>query len=65
MGNYALKKITVSSCAAFGGISTFVTVILGVIFNNETIYMYHVIGFALIFIRIIGVICIDKKMPEK
>ena len=61
MGNYTLKKITVSSYAAFGGISTLVTVILGVIFNNETIYMYHIIGFALIFIRIIGVIFIDRK----
>ena len=61
MGNYTLKKITVSSYAAFGGISTLVTVVLGVIFNNETLYMYHIIGFALIFIRIIGVIFIDKK----
>jgi len=61
MGNYTLKKITVSSYAAFCGISTLVTVILGVIFNNETIYMYHIIGFALIFIRIIGVIFLDKK----
>ena len=61
MGNYTLKKITVSSYAAFGGISTLVTVILGVIFNNETVYMYHIVGFALIFIRIIGVVVIDKK----
>lgn len=61
MGNYALKKITVSSNAAFGGISTLVTVILGVVFNNEDIYMYHIIGFALIFIRIIGVVLIDKR----
>lgn len=61
MGNYTLKKITVSSSAAFGGISTLVTVILSVIFNNETIYMYHIIGFALIFIRIIGVIFIERK----
>ncbi len=50
MGNYTLKKITVSSYVAFGGISTLVTVILGVIFNNETVFMYHIIGFALIFI---------------
>lgn len=61
MGNYTLKKITVSSYAAFGGISTLVTVILGVIFNNESIYMYHIIGFSLIFIRIIGVVYIDKR----
>jgi len=61
MGNYTLKKITVSSYAAFGGISTLVTVVLGVIFNNETIYMYHIIGFALIFVRIVGVIFLDKK----
>ena len=61
MGNYTLKKIAVSSYAAFGGISTLTTVILGVIFNNETIYMYHIIGFSLIFIRIIGVVYIDKR----
>jgi len=61
MGNYTLKKITVSTHAAFGGISTLVTVILDVIFNDETIYVYHIIGFALIFIRIIGVIFIDQR----
>lgn len=65
MGNYSLKKMTPSSTAAFGGISTLVTVILGVAFNNEKIYMYHIIGFTLIFARIIGVICIDKKNERK
>ena len=61
MGNYTLKKIQLSSNAAFGGISTLVTVILGVAFNSENLYFYHIIGFSLIFVRIIGVMFVDRK----
>lgn len=64
-GNYALSKVHVSTAAAFGGLSTVVTVIIGVVFENETLYMFHYIGFALILIRILGVLFVDKREERK
>ena len=65
MNNYALSKIQVSSMAAFSGVSTLVTIVIGVIFRNESLYYYHYIGLSLIIIRMIGVSTIsiikDKK----
>lgn len=65
MNNYALSKIQVSTMSAFGGVSTVVTVAIGVIFNGEKVETFHLIGFAFILIRIIGVSAIsiirDKK----
>lgn len=61
MQNYSLSKIKTSSAAAFGGISTLVTIAVGILFNNETLFTYQIIGTALIFIRMIGVTAIDMK----
>ncbi len=55
MTNYALSKLHVSVVAAFGGMSTFITVIIGVLLGGETLYYYHYIGFAFILVRMIGV----------
>ncbi len=64
MNNYALSKANVSSLAAFGGVSTLVTILAGVIFQNEKLYMYHIIGIALIAIRMVGVSYIDIKKQK-
>ena len=61
MNNFALSKAKISSLSAFGGVSTIVTVAAGVLFANEKLYLYHVIGISLIIIRIIGVTYIDMK----
>ena len=65
MNNYSLSKLQVSTVSAFGGVSTVVTVLIGVIFNNERVEVFHLIGFAFILVRIIGVSTIaiirDKK----
>ena len=64
---FALGRMPVTTMAAFGGLSTLVGVFLGVFFNNEPFYMYHIIGMILIFIRIIGVSYItikESKMNE-
>jgi len=61
MNNYALSKAQISSLAAFGGISTMVTIFADVFFNNTTLYFYQIIGICLIMIRIIGVTVIDIK----
>lgn len=51
--------------AAFGGISTPVTVAVGVIFANERLYLYHVIGLSLIVIRMVGVSAIVIRREKK
>ena len=65
MNNYALSKIQLSTMSAFGGISTLVTVAVDVIFNGARLYYFHIIGFAFIIARMVGVsaisICRDRK----
>ena len=64
MNNFALSKIQASTMSAFSGTSTFVTVASGVLLGGEKIYMYHVIGFTLILIRMIGVSYISIKKEK-
>lgn len=59
MNNYALSKIQVSTSSAFSGVSTLVTIVIGVAVGGETLYSYHIIGLALIILRMIGVSYID------
>ena len=61
MNNYALGKIKPSVMAAFGGISTIVTVVIGAVFFHEKIYYFHIIGFVLILIRMVGVTYLEIK----
>ena len=67
MNNFALSKIRTSTTEAFAGVSTLVTVAVGVIFGGEELRYYHFIGLSLIFIRMIGVSYIsikeDKEAP--
>lgn len=65
MNNYALAKAPVSSLAAFGGVSTLVTILAGVLWQNEKLYTYHIIGIILIVIRMVGVSYIDIKKQKK
>lgn len=65
MQNYSLSKAKPSSISAFSGISTLVTISVGILFLNEKIFMYHIIGTALIFIRMIGVTVIDIKKSRQ
>lgn len=55
MNNYALSKMQVSTMMAFGGISTLVTIAVGVCIQGETLYFYHIIGLVCIVVRMIGV----------
>ena len=61
MTNYALSRLRLSITSAFGGVSTLVTVLIGVLFNGEVLYYYHYIGFALIAARLIGVSVISIR----
>ena len=59
-----MSKLQASTVAAFGGVSTIVTILIGV-FRGEQIFYYHYIGFALILARMIGVSYIAIKKDRK
>jgi drug/metabolite transporter (DMT)-like permease len=64
MNNYALSKIQVSTSSAFSGVSTLVTIIIGVVVSSEKLYPYHIIGLSLIVLRMIGVSYIGLKRQK-
>lgn len=67
MNNYAHSRLQVSVMAAFGGVSTLVTVLVGVFIGGERLFYYHYIGFSLILARMIGVsyLSIRRERREK
>lgn len=65
MSNYALSKIKISTFSAFGGVSTIVTVLIGVLFADEKLMYFHYIGFPLILARMVGVCVIDIIKDKK
>lgn len=64
MNNFALSKIQTSTSSAFSGLSTVVTIGIGVVFANEKLYYFHYIGIILILIRMIGVSYISLKKAK-
>lgn len=67
MNNFALARIQISTMAAFGGLSTIVTIVIGMMFGSETLQLYHFIGLPFIFLRMVGVSAIsiiNKKKKE-
>ena len=65
MNNYALSKLQLSTIAAFNGVSTVVTVAVGVIFGGEKLFFFHAIGLTCIFARMIGVSAISIYKERK
>ena len=61
MNNWCLSKMQVSTMAAFSGVSTLVTILIGVIFKGEELYYFHYIGLSLIIIRMVGVSAISIR----
>ena len=51
--------------AAFGGVSTIVTIVIGIIFGNESLQIYHYIGLPFIIARMIGVSAISIAKEKK
>ncbi|USG66175.1 DMT family transporter [Brevibacillus ruminantium] len=54
LSNYALSKIEASKMSVFNQISTLVTIIAGVIWLQEELKMFHLVGGALIVIGVVG-----------
>lgn len=61
ISNYALSKLPPIRISIFSGISTIVTIALGIIVNHEQLHFFHIIGILLIFIGIIGVNYFSEK----
>ena len=59
MNNFALSKLQVSTMSAFAGVSTIVTIIIGIVFGGESLEFYHYIGLPFIIARMIGVSAIS------
>jgi drug/metabolite transporter (DMT)-like permease len=64
INNYCLSKIQASTVSAFGGLSTVVTILIGVFIGGEELYYYHYIGISLILIRMIGVSVISIRRSK-
>ncbi len=65
MNNFSMRRLQASTIAAFSGVSTIVTILIGVVLLNEKLYYFHYIGFALILIRMIGVSWIAIKKDKQ
>lgn len=65
MSNYSLSKLRLSTYSAFGGVSTIVTVLIGVIFAGESIEYYHLIGFPFIIARMVGVSAVSIVLDRR
>ena len=52
--NYALSVISTSQVGVFNNISPVISVIGGVLFLNENLYLYHIIGSILILLGVAG-----------
>lgn len=65
MGNYSLSKLQVSTVTSFGGLSTLVTIFLGIWLHGEKLYLFQVIGLVLILTRMIGVSVISMRRQKK
>ncbi|NLX85365.1 MAG: DMT family transporter [Synergistaceae bacterium] len=59
--NYALSKMDASKMCVFTNLSTVISIIAGVVFLNEKIFYYHIIGSILIISGVVGTNCLCKK----
>lgn len=65
MNNFALGRMQSSTMAAFSGISTFITIGVGMAFGGETLETYHLVGLVFILARMIGVSYIAIKRDRQ
>lgn len=65
MNNFALARMQVSTMSAFSGLSTLVSIVIGVLLNAEPLYWYHNVGISLILIRVIGIILLTAGNNKK
>ncbi len=54
LSNYVLSKIEASKMSVFSNLATLITIIAGVIFLQEELHFYHIIGSIVIIIGVVG-----------
>ncbi|NLD05892.1 MAG: DMT family transporter [Synergistaceae bacterium] len=62
--NYILSKIEASKMCVFMNLSTVISIIAGIVFLDEKIYYYHIIGSVCIILGVIGANFLGKKKCE-
>lgn len=60
LSNYALSKLEASKMSVFSNLATLLTIMAGVLFLNETIHFYHIIGSIVIIVGVVGTNYIGK-----
>ncbi|MCM3142711.1 DMT family transporter [Brevibacillus sp. MER 51] len=65
MTNFALAKMEASKLSVFNNLSTLVTIVAGVIFLQEQLAYYHLIGAVMIIIGVIGTNFLGAKFKQK
>lgn len=54
LNNYILKKLEAAKVSVFGNLRTVVTIVAGVYFLKERLYLYHIIGSLMIILGVLG-----------
>lgn len=54
LNNFALKRLEASKVSVFANLRTVVTIIAGVVFLKEKLYLYHIIGSLMIVLGVMG-----------
>ncbi|NQF15581.1 DMT family transporter [Brevibacillus sp. HB1.3] len=65
MTNFALSKMEASKLSVFNNLSTLVTIVAGVIFLQEQLAYYHLIGAVMIIIGVIGTNFLGAKLKKQ
>ncbi|KMZ39654.1 MULTISPECIES: DMT family transporter [Bacillales] len=65
MTNFALSKMEASKLSVFNNLSTLVTIVAGVIFLQEQLAYYHLIGAIMIIIGVIGTNFLGARLKKQ
>ncbi|TKI54153.1 DMT family transporter [Brevibacillus antibioticus] len=65
MTNFALSKMEASKLSVFNNLSTLVTIVAGVIFLQEQLAYYHLIGAVMIIFGVIGTNFLGAKLKKQ
>lgn len=62
LSNYALSQIEASKMSVFSNLTTLITMLAGVIFLQESLYYFHIIGAVMIIAGVIGTNFLNRKI---
>lgn len=65
LSNHVLSRLESYKMSVFTNLATVISIIAGVIFLNEEIFYYHIIGSVLIIVGVLGANFLGEKTPKK